>query len=254
MDKSYILKFDKTKGDYVIVEEGGAQTPQSRRKNFFQAFGSGIFKKREQEMLKTGLNNYDKMQLNSSLAEEGAQNPTDLIPNAVAPNQNRPQDNQENQNQNLQENLTPLPNQNPNLSSPTQDGAIAVSDSLPLITSLYGKFRVLNMIYQNLRSINGNFAQIFNDYIIINTQLQGGLLNVFNQLSNTRAIQPVEQMPALPSEAQAILKIVSDQIQQMREINYQLLNLFEVPSIDRLFGLIETALSIQADKVFDLRL
>lgn len=298
MEKSYILKFNETKGDYVIVENK-SQTASKPKKSLFEMLSGGFFRKRDENQLKYGLNKLDNsvpntnnannpnnLQNNQNLPQNGINLPqnnqnlqennenlqnnqnnltqpnnpnnSNVLPNNNSgnlPNDNQTNNNLQNPNNNLPNSNTPqvFPN-TPTFITPTPDNALSVADSLPLISSLYSKFRVLNMIYQNLRSINSNFAQIFNDYIAINTALQGGLLNIFNSLSPNRSIQNNESVPALPARAQDIFKIVADQIQDMREINFQLLNLFEVEEIDRQLNLIETALSIQASQVTNLRL
>lgn len=219
MQKSYILQFDKIKGDYVIVKQ---QNLQKQKIPVFNMFAMPFRKNREQRELEYGLNKLDNQQT-----------PTPNVPAGQGGENNNP----------------------PAQTVPqSESGAINVADSLPLIASLYQKFGILNMIFQNLRDINNNNSQIFVDYINLNKMLQGSLLNIYNSLGASVMTPTNEVMPALPSSANEIYKIAADYIQDMRELNFELLNLFKVEDIDRQLNLIETALSIQANRLTNLQL
>lgn len=189
---------------------------QPQRKTFFNMLGNGFFRRKDEKILENGLKTLENTENNT------------------------------NSNQNYQN----LPQNTPTNNTPVQ-----VPDSVPLLADLYNRFRILSMIYQNLASINNNFAQIFNDFINTNNALQGGLLNIYYSVSGQN--NPPQQnlsLPILPAEATGILQILANYLQKMREINYDLINLFQVESIDRQLNLIETALSIQASQITNLRL
>ena len=193
---------------------------QDQKKGFFNIFGNGFFKRHDEKILENGLKTLENEQ------------------------------NDKNFDQNSQ------PQQNFDVPQiPTQNNTTRVEDSIPLLIDLYNRFRILDKIYQNLQSINNNFSQIFGDFNSINTQLQGGILNIHSSISGQKT--PPQQnltVPSLPSNAYDILSIVAGYLQEMREINYQLLNLFNAESINRQLNLIETSLSIQASNVTNLRL
>ena len=229
--KSYITKFNDTKGDYVIVEKTEEKRPVEQKRGLFNIISSGLFRRRDEHVLSSGLNILD----NSA-----------PITQPTVPNNTAEPNNSATEPSNVGNNNGALPSQN---------GAIGVNNSLPLFSELYAKFRILNNIYQVLSGINSDFALIFNDFISDNTALMGGILNIYRSLSGQNNMPQVNVFnPAMPSRASDILTIVANYIQDMRKLNYQLLNLFEVENIDRQLNLIDTALSIQADAVTNLRL
>ncbi len=276
MKKSYILKFNETMGDYVIVEQETSQERlnfEKQEKSKASFLSLNLFKnlKKEQKniektqnlqqngFLSTLDNKLVKIEQDKKILEKDLQDLQDLRDDNVNIKEQ----------ENLPEQTTPTPQEPVSPSLPQQPQApekvtpqepanpvnnrTSVNEGIDLLTQNYNNFRVLNNIYQNLRDVSQESSQNFSDFIVTNRQLQGGLLNIYFAVSG-QSSPPRENLstPILPREFENIVQIAIDFLTNMREINLKLKKLFMVESFDRQFDLIENSLSLQNDFLANL--
>ncbi len=270
MKKSYILKFDHVQGDYVIVEEDCmVKNLQQEKRGLF--FGKSFFKnfkkpndsieKTEEKDKNVGfLSSLDeKMNVDKHEKGELAKGLSDINFNKNKLNIEAEQEEQ----QSSQTPVTPTPTNNspspvqpiPSQPSPSPSNNISVGEGVQLLAGLYNNFRILNMIYQNLRDVNQVSADTFSDFISENIALQGGLLNIYYSVSGQN-LPPVldERVPVLSSRFDEIVEVASAYVKGMRDVNLRLTKIFSVDKFNRQFNLIENALSIQNDYLTGLRI
>lgn len=272
MKKSYMLKFDRVQGDYVIIEEEYKEDCiQEEKRGMF--FGKGLFKnfkkttnnqektqkteeksgflscldeklegKRQEEVeLSRGLSGINLSSKNIVVeGKQGGENPPAQSPEAPTPTPAPPATP-----------VQPTPSQTPQ----TPSNNISVGEGVQLLAELYNNFRILNMIYQNLRDVNQVSSATFSDFISENVALQGGLLNIYYAVSGQN-LPPVldETVPVLSSRFDEIVDVAAAFVKGMRDINLRLSKIFAVDRFNRQFNLIENALSIQNDYLTGLRI
>lgn len=279
MKKSYILKFNETMGDYVIVEQENADNSnnfvteeKSKNKfftlNFFKNFRKDkkeeqndekvsqksflttlddklIKKEKEKKDLEEDLQALQKL-MDVEIKAEDNSNSQNPAPSAPETNPTTP--------------TTPTTPQVPERISPQEptnqnpiNNRTSVNEGIQLLTQNYNNFRVLNNIYQNMRDVSQETSQNFSDFIVTNRELQGGLLNIYFSVSG-QSNPPRENIATsiLPRDFQDIAQVAIDFLTKMREINLKLKKIFMVESFDRQFDLIENSLSLQNDFLSNL--
>lgn len=279
MQKSYILKFDKIQGDYVIVEKEGVSQPMQRDKRESRGlfFNFNLFKNNKKE-LKNNENNVsnheksegegflssldnevkkekeDKKELKEKLEEYQEKVETQVDQGETSNDNNLQPFQQQPGEPNINPPRVPAEPSNPQTPNRPNNG-VSVGEGVQLLAELYNNFRVLNMMYQTLRDVNQNYARNFSDFITENTSLMGGLLNIYNSVSGqNNPPETGEGVPELSSRFQDIVDIVASFVQGMREIVLRLLKIFSVENFNRQFNLIEKSLSIQNDFLINLRI
>lgn len=267
--KTYILKFNKILGDYCIVEEENdvaeqnVKNKESEKNNKKFSFFSNFFAKNDKN-LQSKQQTYLRLGDRSIVQNNDTQNKIDS-PNNMQNNSNNTNNSNETNrpntsvepivNNNMNNNNTNNTNNNSNNTNNnnnSNNNPSTINEGISLLIQIYQKTRILNMIYQNLRSISN--SDMYNQMIAENTSLIGGILNIINEISSNENNFESLPMPQLSSNGDEIISLAKSVIDEIRQINNRLLKLFNVENINRVLNLIETTLSAQNDRLTNIQI